>query len=263
MYAAQLCPERVQFFDFVENIYVFFAASTHQWSILERAGGRVLKGLSETRWSARADAIKVIKERFPFIKKALEKLANDQEQKAECRQQANGLLEKMKLLEIEILVLFWNSLLECFQATQASLQAKQLNLNLASALRASLAGSLQNFREKFDMFKSEAQKLTQVQDYRPTRTRRIVRNRRRDDDVDSGRSVPDYIDNQSRKHRFRVEVFLAVLDSLLSALKQCRKEYTQMNTWFSFLQNLHDLTPDPRKCWQTFRSISPGFGRCI
>ena len=73
------------------------------------------------------------------------------------------------------------------------------------------------------MFESEAQKLTQVQDYRPTRTRRIVRNRRRDDDVGSGRSVPDSIDNQSRKHRFQVEVSLAVLDSLLSSLEQrCR-----------------------------------------
>ena len=108
---------------------------------------------------------------------------------------------------------------------------------------ASLAGSLQNFREQFDIFESEAQKLTQVQDYRPTRTRRIVQNRRRDDDVGSGRSVPDAIDNQSRKHRFRVKVFFAVLDSLLSALKQRRKAYTQLNTRFSFFRNLHDLTP--------------------
>ena len=30
--AAQSCPEIVQFFDFVENIYVFIAASTNRWS---------------------------------------------------------------------------------------------------------------------------------------------------------------------------------------------------------------------------------------
>ena len=183
----------------------------------------MLKRLSATRWYPRADAIKVIKKRFPFIKEALEKLANDQEQKAECRQEVNGLFEKMELLETGILVFFWNSLLERFQATQASLQAKQQNLNIASALYASLAGSLQNFREQFDKFESEAQNLTQVQDYRPTRT--IVRNRRRDEDVGSGRSVLDAMDNQSSKDRFRVEVFLAVLDTLLSALEQRRKAY--------------------------------------
>ena len=92
--AAQSCPEIVEFFDFVENIYVFFASSTHRWSILERAGGGVLKRLSATRWSARADAIKVIKKGFPFIKEALEKLANDLGQKVECQQQAKGLLKK-------------------------------------------------------------------------------------------------------------------------------------------------------------------------
>ena len=91
----QSCPEIVQFFDFVEYIYVFFAGSTHRWSILERTGGGVLKILSAIRWSARSDSIEVIKKRFPFINEALEKLANDREQKAECRQQANGFLEKM------------------------------------------------------------------------------------------------------------------------------------------------------------------------
>ena len=93
------------------------------------------------------------------------------------------------------------------------------------------------------MFESEAQKVTQVQDYQPTRTRRIVRNRKRDDDVGSGRLVPDAIDNQLRERRSRVEVFLAVLESLLSALEQRRKAYTQLNIRFSFLRNLHDLTP--------------------
>ena len=53
---------------------------------------------------------------------------------------------QMKLLETAILV-FINSLLERFQSNQASLQAKQLNFNIASAFCASLAGSVQNFRE--------------------------------------------------------------------------------------------------------------------
>ena len=51
------------------------------------------------------------------------------------------------------------------------------------------------------------------------------------------------MDNQSPKDRFQVEVFFAVLDSLLSALEQRRKAYTQLKTRFSFLQDLHDLTP--------------------
>ena len=51
------------------------------------------------------------------------------------------------------------------------------------------------------------------------------------------------MDNQSPKDRFWVEVFLAVLDSLLSALEQRRDAYTKLNTRFIFLRNLPDLTP--------------------
>ena len=51
------------------------------------------------------------------------------------------------------------------------------------------------------------------------------------------------MDNQSPEDRFRVEAFLAALDSLLSALEQRREAYTKLNTRFSFLRNLHDLTP--------------------
>ena len=40
-------------------------------------------------------------------------------------------------------------------------------------------------------------------------------------------SVPDAMDIQSLEDRFREEVFLAVLDSLLSALEQRPKAYTK------------------------------------
>ena len=105
---------------------------------------------------------------------------------------------------------------------------------------ASLAGSLLNLRDQFDKFESEAQILTQEQDYRPTR--RIARNRRRDEDVGSDHSVPDAMEDKSPKERFRVKVFLAALDNLLSAVEQRRNAYTEFDIRFSFWQNLHDLT---------------------
>ena len=63
--APQSCTEIVQFFDFVENIYVFFTASTNWWSFWSvQVRGGVLKRLWATRWSTRADAIKVLKNVF-------------------------------------------------------------------------------------------------------------------------------------------------------------------------------------------------------
>ena len=121
----------------------------------------------------------------------------------------------MNLIETGILLVFWNNILERFQATQASVQAKQQSLSVASALCASLLEFLRNLRVKFDEFESEAQTLTHVQEYRQTKKkRRIIRNQRCDEDIGSGRLVPDAGDNQSPDDRFRIKVFCVVLDSL-------------------------------------------------
>ncbi|XP_039315251.1 zinc finger MYM-type protein 1-like [Solenopsis invicta] len=61
--AAESTEEVCKYFDFVQNLYTFFSASTHRWAVLIRAlatlGPRqkVVKNLSDTRWSARADAV--------------------------------------------------------------------------------------------------------------------------------------------------------------------------------------------------------------
>ena len=58
--AVDCCVDAVSFFGFVQTLYTFFSASTHRWSILkENLGtkGLVVKSLSDTRWSARADAV--------------------------------------------------------------------------------------------------------------------------------------------------------------------------------------------------------------
>ena len=82
-----------------------------------------------------------------------------------------------------------------------------------------------------------------MQNYRLKTTKKVVQNRRRDEDVGSGRSVPDAMDNQSPKDRFRVDVFLAVLDSLLFELEHHCKVYTKLNTQFSFFAKSAYLTP--------------------
>lgn len=52
--AASCCKEANTFFNFVQNVYTFFPASTHRWDLLKVSS--TLKSLSETRWSARDDA---------------------------------------------------------------------------------------------------------------------------------------------------------------------------------------------------------------
>jgi hypothetical protein len=63
--ALDYCTEAVLFFSAVQKIYVFFSASTHRWKILcdalEKSAAPTVKRLSDTRWSAHADAICALK----------------------------------------------------------------------------------------------------------------------------------------------------------------------------------------------------------
>jgi hypothetical protein len=78
--AANSCPSRITVFDFVPHIYVFFMAITKRYEILiktfSEAGTKFYmpKNLSQTRWSCRADATKVIARRYENINSVLHEI---------------------------------------------------------------------------------------------------------------------------------------------------------------------------------------------
>ncbi|CAH0560716.1 unnamed protein product [Brassicogethes aeneus] len=76
--AANACTSAVQFFDFVQNLYTFFTFY-------------VLKRLSDTRWSCRAEATKAIVDGYFEIKEAI---SCDKKQNEIVRIEATHLLEK-------------------------------------------------------------------------------------------------------------------------------------------------------------------------
>ena len=75
--AVDCCPLTVRFFDVVQRVYTFFAASTHRWSILVSALDKqapVPKKLSDTRWSCHADATSALRKGFKRVLYALEQI---------------------------------------------------------------------------------------------------------------------------------------------------------------------------------------------
>ncbi len=85
------------FFYFLESLHTFFAGSTYRWSVLTDAikdGAHLptVKKLSDTKWSARADAIHAIVNSFHAIKSALIGFTENKIQKPDCRQRARGLV---------------------------------------------------------------------------------------------------------------------------------------------------------------------------
>ena len=75
--------EATNFFSLVQKLFTFFSASTSRWGILVQyleGEKRVLKCLSDTRWSARAEATKALSEGYDNIRAALLHIVQDPEQ---------------------------------------------------------------------------------------------------------------------------------------------------------------------------------------
>ena len=85
--------------------------------------------LSDTRWSARHDAIKAIIKSEGAIKDALEELASDEEQTPTTRHEASSISEKTDSLEFAFMVLFWHDLLDRIHKTNPSSQKIDISLS--------------------------------------------------------------------------------------------------------------------------------------
>ena len=69
---------------------------------LSSEGLPTVKRMSDTRWSAHADATKALVEGYGEINDALVEIAGNEEEKAETREEARGLAAKMNQLETGI-----------------------------------------------------------------------------------------------------------------------------------------------------------------
>ena len=83
--AAGFCSVAPGFFDIVQRIYSFFSTSTHRWTILTKALAKgkipVPKKLSDTPWSAHADATSALRKGYKNIQSALDNIATDERAK--------------------------------------------------------------------------------------------------------------------------------------------------------------------------------------
>lgn len=112
--AAECCSSAIAFFNFLEELYVFFTSSTCRYNLLtERLKSASLKvnnaedgkniivpkRVSTTRWSSKSDASKALVKGYDQIKEALSIISQDDEQQVKTRTDANGLYNRMGLLE--------------------------------------------------------------------------------------------------------------------------------------------------------------------
>lgn len=237
--AVGCCLQVVAYFDFVQRLYVFFAASTHRWHVLTTClgeNGKVVKRLSDTRWSAHADAVKALCNGYQQIQTALETMANDKKLPKDVICEAASLSKKMDKLEIVILTVMWNDILSRFNQVSKSLQSPEIDLKVAVDLIHTLQLYVQELRDQFGEYERKAKERCIDSEYSELHKR--VRKRSVRITFFEG-PAEDTIKDVRQK--FKDETYLPIIDSLNIELKKRAEAYENINSRFNFLVNLRQL----------------------
>mgnify|MGYP003408729875 FL=1 len=140
----------------------------------------LLKSLSQTRWSARADAIKALSDGYNNIIEALTCLAGD-DQKLETRREANDLLRHLSFFETVFLIEMWNNILQNINKTNLYLHKSNLELGTAVQLLKTLHEYICLQRENFEKFETQAKIKAPETRYRNEDKRKKMRKKFEDD----------------------------------------------------------------------------------
>jgi len=100
--------------------------------------GLVVISLSDTRWSARADATRSAFAHYRVVLKVATDIC------------ADGLAKQTERLETALMTVVWHTILERFNATSLSLQKVYIDLISAVKLYDSLVTFLLQLRDRFD-----------------------------------------------------------------------------------------------------------------
>lgn len=244
--AAESCNAAAAFFSFLEDLYVFFTASTRRYEILttclSRSGGQtcVPKRISTTRWSCRANATKALTLGYREIDNALISIANNSEELAEVRCKANGIHARMSLLETGIYVFVWNEILERVNACSKYLQNPNLDLNTALATVKSLKRFVESKRDCFTEFEKKGADLCGTALYSQTVSRTRQQNVRLIP-LDYGRA-PEAVLSASEK--FRIDNFLPIIDQFTAELTKRLASYEILCSRFGFLCRLESCSDE-------------------
>ena len=240
------CPSSCELFFIIQKIYVFYAASTHRWQkqcemLRKKENALVVKRVADTRWSARADAVKALVSAYADHIHLLNELAENPDETVECRRDSGGLALHLSKLETSILVVTWGTILERMQETNKMLQKTGLGMNTAVSLLKSLTTFVDNMRERYDEMERKGQGMCENDAFEDEEETRRRRRRTKHFDEINDEDDDDYDQLEPRK-KFRVESYLPIIDFLVAAMNRRLEAIQLLCSRFGFLSEILRLS---------------------
>ena len=237
VHAVESAPDIKSFFGNIQKFYNVFAASPSRWKILKETVGVSLHSLSQTRWSARVDAIRPLVKNHMKMLESLLGLQTDLDLPAETFSDVENLIQWMKSFEYIVLSSFWFKTLQCIDDVNKLLQYADISIAEEVRHLDNLRKDIQNIRNSWDCIHEEAklvasalEQTTEFKDKRPGRRRNMFP----DEPTDT-----EHI-HDSRANAFKTNVFYTALDMLLLQLTDRFEAVKEIAVLFEFIVNPPD-----------------------
>ena len=165
--AAESSTDAVRFFGIGQRLYTFLSASPQRWSkLLENLPKQspVVKSLSQTRWSARADTAKALASNYKVLQNSVDAIARNSTQPPLVMLEAKSLVSKRSSLNIVLMCIVWNNILD---RVNKALQAPGIEIGSVVMHDRVLLEHIHSLRdsERFDRFENEAKSVAPGLDY--------------------------------------------------------------------------------------------------
>ncbi|XP_065903748.1 zinc finger MYM-type protein 1-like [Dysidea avara] len=156
VHAAESSTDVKCFFENIQKLYNLFSGSASRWKVLQDKTSISLHRLSETRWSARIDAVKSLVKRPREILSALETLKEDFDLPGDLYNEVVALHKWFFSFEFVVLATFWFKVLQAIHNVSCLLQGTQLTLDEEIRLFALLTSDLHRISESWSAILDEA-----------------------------------------------------------------------------------------------------------
>lgn len=237
---AESCTAACHFFILLQEVYVFFANSTNRWEKLQAEMGKrkkTLKRVNITRWSARDDACRSLRDSWHEVLRTLKAIEQDPTEKPIAVCEASGILRKLHKVETAFMVVFWSAILEKINKTSAHIQSSTVDLVTVEGYYGSLHHFFDALRNDFQLFELEARNLSVTKEYEVERSDKRVHKRKKFYDESSEEEEDCF---SSASDSFRIDIFYVIIDRVLLELKKRKDAYSGFCRKFAFLAKINE-----------------------
>ncbi|XP_029172840.1 zinc finger MYM-type protein 1-like [Nylanderia fulva] len=161
--SAECCSKAITFFGVVQKCYTIFSSSPQRWEILKNKIGSSLHSSSETRWSARIDAVKPFANYLPGLQSALEDLKT-LNLTAETRRDVSGIQKYICKFECILMASIWSKILNAINERSIVLQARNATIDVEVKNLESLLSDMQQIRNQWDAILRECELVANTAD---------------------------------------------------------------------------------------------------